>query len=86
MSAHRGALFPVVQSHCLLRPAGLCPAPQTPASAAVSLTLTALPVGQRPVSAGAGTAVGARGVHAGMHAEPGAPLLPIELAFIHIWG
>lgn len=49
------------------------------------LTLTALPVGQGPVPAGAGTAVGARCVHAGVHAEPGAPLLPVELTLIHIW-
>lgn len=59
---------------------------QPPASAAASLTLTALPISQCPVPAGAGTAVGARGIHTGVHAEPGASLLPVEFAFIHIWG
>ena len=54
--------------------------------AAASLTLTTLPVSQSPVSTGADTAVGAGGVHAGVHAELGAPLLSIELAFVHIWG
>lgn len=63
-----------------------CGEPLAATSGAGSLTLTALPVGQRPVPTGAGTAVGARRVHAGVHAEPGAPLLPVELTLIHIWG
>lgn len=46
--------------------------------------LTALPISQDPVSAGAGTAVGARGVHTGVHAEPGASFLPVDLTLIHI--
>lgn len=50
----------------------------------VSLTLTALPISQDPVSTRAGTSVGARGVHAGMHAEPGASFLPIDLTLVHI--
>lgn len=54
--------------------------------AAGSLTLTALPVLQGPVPAGASTAVGTGRVHTGVHAEPGACLLPVELTFIHIWG
>lgn len=52
----------------------------------VSLTLTALPISQDPVSTRAGTSVGTRGVHTGMHAEPGASFLPIDLTLIHIWG
>ena len=35
----------------------------------VSLTLTALPISQDPVSTRAGTSVGTRGVHTVMHAE-----------------
>ena len=58
--------------------------PAAPAAGAGSLTLTALPVRQGPVPAGASTAVGAGCVHAGVHAEPGAPLLSVELTFIHI--
>lgn len=46
--------------------------------------LTALPISQDPVSTRAGTSVGTRGVHTGMHAEPGASFLPIDLTLIHI--
>lgn len=46
--------------------------------------LTTLPISQHPVPAGAGTAIGTWGVHTGVHAEPGASLLPVELTFIHI--
>lgn len=46
--------------------------------------LAAFPVSHDAVSAGAGTAVGAGGVHAGMHAEPGASFLPVDLTLIHI--
>lgn len=46
--------------------------------------LTALPISQDPVSTRAGTSVGARGVHTGMHAEPGASFLPIDLTLVHI--